>query len=80
MWASKQVVCAAVDGLLADDVIAVPVRHEAGQKVAFAVAEAVERRMKHAFAQGEGIGQSAAQEIRAENFLGFAADHAHGDE
>ena len=67
-------------GDLADDMVAVAVGHKAGQKIAFAVAEAVEGSLKHAFAQGQGVGETAAQKIRIKGFLRPAADHAHGNE
>ena len=67
-------------GNLTDDVIAVSVGNESGQKVAFSVAETVEGTGKHGFAQGQGIGEATAQKVRVERQFRLAADHADGNE
>ena len=60
--------------------VAVAVEHEAGQPVAFAVAQAVERHVEQRFTQQQGAFEAFFDEGCVERLVGLAADDARGDE
>ena len=67
-------------GNLHHHMVAVAVDHQAGQPVAFTMAQAVKGMFEQALAQGQGVEQAGAQQIRVQRGIRLAADQPRRDE